>query len=416
LVRFSIASCRALGVTPDKADNIEATRVARWESTVSASGVVLQFSSMVPPTLYGGAELIIGTFGEELQAAGFRVYNRGLKPRGNTDGPGQPIRNIYWPFDERRHGVAQRTLWHAVDTLMLPARSAVEDLVNELRPDVMITHNLGGWGFAPWVVAGQKDIPLVHVVHDYALLCNSRTLWRGGRVCTGVCKPCRPRAHATQRRWPGGQIVVYSRGVLAEHRRRGLPDFDNAVVVDPTAAAQIPQSRRQHRPDTVPPSTLGYLGRLSDAKGVAILLAAIEGSDKRLIAAGEGERNYVGELKGRASEQVQWRGWTEPGVLFDSIDVLVVPSIWLEPFGLVVVEAARAGLPVLIADRPGLIEAAHASGARYSTFLANDVESLREALGRPLSCYRAEPAATAETDIVQVVTRLVSTRRTSGSG
>jgi hypothetical protein len=81
-----------------------------------------------------------------------------------------------------------------------------------------------------------------------------------------------------------------------------------------------------------------------------------------------------------------------------------------------VVEAARADVPVLIADRPGLIEAAHVSGARYAVFLANDVESLRGALNRPLSCYRAELGATAETGIVEIVTRLLSTRRTSWSG
>jgi len=186
-------------------------------------------------------------------------------------------------------------------------------------------------------------------------------------------------------------------------------------VVDPTAAAQIPESKRQHSPNTVPPSTLGYLGRVIDAKGVAILLAAIEGTDKRLIVAGEGERNYLDELKSRASNQVQWRGWTHPEAFFEAIDVLVVPSVWLEPFGLVVVEAARANLPVLIADRPGLIEAAQVSRARYATFLANNVEALREALNRPLSCYRAEPAATAETSIVEIVTRLVRTRRTDWS-
>jgi glycosyltransferase involved in cell wall biosynthesis len=375
---------------------------------VTDSGVVLQFSSMVPPTRYGGAERVVGAWGEELLAAGFQVYNRGLKPRGSADSePGQPISNIYWPFDGRPRGFVQRNVWHAVDTLMLTARSAAEALVNELRPDVVITHSLRGWGLAPWVVAEQKNIPLVHVVHDYSLLCNSATLWRSGRVCDRLCKPCWLRVYATHRRWPGGQIVGVSGGVLAEHRRRGLADFDNAVAVYPTAAAQILHSRRQHRPDSVAPSTLGYLGRLHDSKGIEVLLAATEGGDKRVIVAGEGKRNYVNELKTRSSQQVEWRGWTDPGALFDLIDVLVVPSIWLEPFGLVVVEAAYADVPVLIADRPGLIEAARASGARYATFLANDVESLREALNRPLSSYRAEPELTTAAGIVELVKRLV---------
>ena len=43
--------------------------------------VVLQLSSMVPPARYGGAERVVGSFGQQLEQAGFRVHNRGLKPR-----------------------------------------------------------------------------------------------------------------------------------------------------------------------------------------------------------------------------------------------------------------------------------------------------------------------------------------------
>lgn len=376
--------------------------------------MVLQLSSMVPPTRHGGAERVVSAFAEELTAAGLQVHNSGLKPRGADDSePGMPIRNIYWPFDERRRGGARRTVWHAIDTLMLTARSAVENLVNELQPDVMITHNLRGWGFAPWVIAQRHGIPLVHIVHDYALMCNSSMLWRNSRNCDGVCRLCWPRVHATRQRWPGGQVIGVSASVLAEHRRRGLAGFDEAVVVYPIAAGEISQCSTHQRAEVLPPSTVGYMGRLADAKGIATLLAAIEGGDQRLLVAGEGERNYVSELKTRTSGQVEWRGWTDPESFFGQIDLLVVPSVWLEPFGVVVVEAARAGVPVLIADRPGLVEAARVSGARYATFVGGDVGSLREALNQSLSCYRAEPTATAGDGIADIVTRLLRTRPTS---
>ena len=286
-------------------------------------------------------------------------------------------------------------------------------IVNELRPDVVITHNLRGWGFAPWVVAGELGIPLLHVVHDYGLLCNSTTLWSGG-TCAGVCAPCWPRVRAARQRWPGGQIVGVSAAVLSEHRRRGLEDFEKAVVVHPIAAAQYPHCQGEHTLDGAP-STVGYIGRLSEAKGIDLLVAAVSGGDKRLIAAGQGEPSYVDSLEALAPGQVEWRGWIDPGSFFDAIDVLVVPSVWLEPFGLVVVEAARAGVPVLISDRPGLIEAARASGARHATFAAGNLASLREALDRPLSSYWIQPKSAERTDIVELVTRLVSgTRRTGG--
>jgi glycosyltransferase involved in cell wall biosynthesis len=389
----------------------------RASIAVNQLRVVLQLSSMVPPAHYGGAERVVGSFAHELEHAGFQVHNRGLKPRGR--GPDEtpfseahPISNIFWPFDGRQRGFAQRALWHAVDTFALAARATVEDILDEVRPDVVITHNLRGWGYAPWVVAGERGIPLVHVVHDYSLLCNSTTLWNGGGVCDGICAPCRPRARATRRRWPGGQIVGVSRAVAAEHAIRGLDDFNDVAIVHPLAAAARVGSAREDRAGGVP-STVGYLGRMTDAKGVDVLLGAIEGTDKRLIVAGLGEDSYVDRLKERGPGQVEWRGRADHAEFFDEIDVLVVPSVWLEPFGLVVVEAAHAGVPILIANRPGLVEAARASGARHSTFAPNDVEALRAALDRPLSSYQVDCAAEQPMGIAELVTSVLSERVTS---
>lgn len=378
---------------------------------MTRSSVVVQFSSMDPSARYGGAERVVGSLADQLEQAGFTVHSCGLKPRGSANlGPGHPIDNLYWPFDGRRRGPAQRALWHAVDTFALASKRAVQKIVDDLRPDVVITHNLRGWGLAPWVVAGERGIPLVHVAHDYALICNSSTLWHGG-ACTDVCSACRCRVAMARRRWPGGRVVGVSMAVLFEHQRRGLHDFDCGTVIYPTAAAHDVQPVRRPQ-QTGAPKTVGYMGRISEHKGIEVLLAAVAGGDESLIVAGEGEPRYVERLKARAPEQAEWRGWTDHRSFYEAIDVLVVPSVWLEPFGLVVVEAARAGVPVLIADRPGLIEAARVSGARHVTFAAGDAQALREALDRPLSSYRVEPAKAKQANIIELVRRLASERKT----
>lgn len=375
--------------------------------------VVVQFSSMPPSSRYGGAERVVGAFADELEQAGFRVHNCGLKSRSAEPAePGYPINNIYWPFDGPRRGVARRTLWHAVDTFTLSSRRTVQRIVDELRPDVVITHNLRGWGYAPWVVAGERGLPLVHVVHDYSLVCKASTLWHGG-VSTDICPGCRPRVTMTQRRWPGGQVVGASRAVLSEHvSRLGLKDFDNSIVIHPTAVAHDLQAAT--RPlSTGIPKTIGYLGRLTEHKGVELLVAAIGGSAKKLILAGEGEPEYVERLLAGAGGNVEWRGWTDDHKsFFDAIDVLVVPSLWLDPFPLVVLDGARAGVPVLVADRPGLVEAALFHGARHATFPAGDVEALRQALDRPLSNYQIFPTTIEQADIIDLTTRLASERKT----
>jgi glycosyltransferase involved in cell wall biosynthesis len=377
---------------------------------------VLQLSTMVPPARFGGAERVIAWTTEELERAGMRVHNAGLRNRraATGDDGAHPIPNVFWPFEGPRRGVVRRTAWHAIDSCTLAARRVVERLVDQVRPSVVVTHNLRGWGLAPWVVAGERDLPLVHVVHDYGLICHTSALWRG-EACESLCRPCTVRRRATHRRWPGGSVVGVSRAVLDEHARLGADFVRGGLVIHPGAAATpvtAPHPRRVRREGT--PCTLGYLGRIDDAKGLHVLLAALRGCSQRLLVAGSGEEAYVRSLRAGCGENVRWLGWAEPTALFQQVDVLVVPSLWKEPFGLVVVEAARSGVPVLIADRPGLVEAARWAGARYLTFPAGDIDALRVALVRSTADYRVQPAPERSAHLVDVVRRAAEGRAPAG--
>jgi glycosyltransferase involved in cell wall biosynthesis len=272
-------------------------------------------------------------------------------------------------------------------------------------PGVIITHNLRGWGFAPWIVAAERGIPLVHVVHDYSLLCNSATLWNRC-ACDRVCAPCIPRRDAARRRWPGGQWVGVSQAVLDEHERRGLGEMTrSALVMRPVAAAGVRELRMAPRPSGVP-KTIGYLGRMDDAKGLPLMLLATRTHRGEVLVAGNGDESYVDSLRSMSGPHVRWLGWVEPASFLDRIDVLVVPSAWREPFGLVVVEAARAGVPVLLADQPGLVEAACASGAQFATFRANDSDSLQLELGRDVATYTRSKPLHSATGVVDLIASL----------
>jgi glycosyltransferase involved in cell wall biosynthesis len=57
-----------------------------------------------------------------------------------------------------------------------------------------------------------------------------------------------------------------------------------------------------------------------------------------------------------AGPRVEFLGQVDPHAFFRDLDVLVVPSLWSEPFGLVATEAMAHGVPVLAAARGGLKE------------------------------------------------------------
>jgi spore coat protein SA len=116
---------------------------------------------------------------------------------------------------------------------------------------------------------------------------------------------------------------------------------------------------------------LGFASSLSPHKGLHIALTALHGlkrekrtsiDDLRLLVAGE-QQDGIGqayfEMAHKYNIQLQFTGRLSPQRLreyYCSLDLLLVPSTWAEPFGLVALEALACGTPVLASRAGGLIE------------------------------------------------------------
>lgn len=114
---------------------------------------------------------------------------------------------------------------------------------------------------------------------------------------------------------------------------------------------------------------IGYLGRLTPSKGIGVLCQAIERLNStvtvpeyRLVVAGAPVFASVEEERevSRALENIERYtdrlGWSTPQKLFDTVDMLVVPSQAPESFGLVAAEAMSARVPVIVSDAGALPE------------------------------------------------------------
>jgi glycosyltransferase involved in cell wall biosynthesis len=112
------------------------------------------------------------------------------------------------------------------------------------------------------------------------------------------------------------------------------------------------------------PRRLLFVGRLAYNKGVQNLLRAMARADAgalELTIVGDGY--YRAALERLAAElrlpHVHFTGWLDQPAIADyyqSADLLVVPSLWPEPYGAVIAEAAAFGLPALVSDRGALPE------------------------------------------------------------
>jgi glycogen(starch) synthase len=138
---------------------------------------------------------------------------------------------------------------------------------------------------------------------------------------------------------------------------------------------------------------LVYLGRLVSDKGVDLLLESMaqlrtQGLHPRLTIIGSGPEEIP--LRRLAKErqiedQVDFlgsKGHEEISRLLNAHEVLVVPSQWPEPFGIVALEGLASGCVVVASQAGGLPEVVGRCGV---TFSIRNIEELTECLSRLLT-------------------------------
>ena len=143
---------------------------------------------------------------------------------------------------------------------------------------------------------------------------------------------------------------------------------------------------------------LAYTGRVEWEKGVQTVLAALPRLRRnhpglRLLVAGRG--SYLPRLQDQArqlglGDSTRFLGWVSEEDLRAVVtvsDLAIAPSLY-EPFGLVALEAAALGTPVVVAETGGLAEFA-GGGERARTFRPGDPEDLAEAVEADLAAPEA---------------------------
>jgi glycosyltransferase involved in cell wall biosynthesis len=118
----------------------------------------------------------------------------------------------------------------------------------------------------------------------------------------------------------------------------------------------------RQRPGT--PLRFGVIGSLLPHKGIHMAVAAFQGIDpaRATLQVWGDPRispSYVAELAALASPAVRFEGsFAEErrSEIFAGLDVLIVPSLGLESFGLAAREALAEGVPVLASRRGALAE------------------------------------------------------------
>jgi glycosyltransferase involved in cell wall biosynthesis len=262
------------------------------------------------------------------------------------------------PLAARAGGLGRDRVRPTVDAVLAAALAAGHTLrlarrIRRLRPDVVHTNSLKA-GVIGGLAAKLARVPVVW--HQRELVSDTRM----------------PRTARRALRWLVGAVpdAVVVNSEATRRSLQGSRSDSTATFVVPdcvdgraTPATESPRAGTQSL-------TFGVVGRLAPQKGQREFLVAFATAfaddpsiHARVVGAALfGEDDYAASLRALAvdlgiASRVEFVGFVpDVGPELARLDVLVVPSLVPEGFGLTVVEGMAAGLPVIAPDAGGPAE------------------------------------------------------------
>lgn len=295
-----------------------------------------------------------------------------------------PVRNIYYyyPHAKKHKPAWMRIIWHAIDMFNPFTLWDFNQVLNEIKPDVVNTNTLSGFSTSLFYLVKWKGIKLVHTMRDYYLMCPQSGMYKNGCNCEEICSSCKP--FSIVRRLACKKVDVFlanSQFVLDRHKHHAmLPDTaKHYVQYNMNAAGDMSPVRKR---ELTKPLRFGFIGNINATKGTDILIKAcakLNPEGWTLSVAGTGSDEFMDYVKAIAPPNVSFLGWVSSAAFYKDIDILVCSSTYHDPLPRVIYEAYKSGLPVIASDRGGNPEIIE-HGKTGFTYPADDINVLANIL------------------------------------
>ena len=411
---------------------------------------ILQVSCSYFPDMVGGTEEYVHTLSQGLLAKGHSVFVHYVGSFCERGGPS--LRSREYLFENIPvYAIEKNTFGlHTAELYFDPAektRSSFKEYCNRIAPDIVHFHHFSPTDvIAQMQVAKDRGLPVLLTYHAPMMTCGrADMIYRGERSCRGIieykrCLVCTQARYgvplflawawsnvpvsvavwlstAIDRRGLSSRLATWLQLPYLSKKRidmwkKGLSLVDHFVAVCQWAhdtllengipaqkisvcrhgIQEVPRVKKKVRGDIL---RIGYLGRIHPAKGIEILLKAVQRLPRSLqievslygvVGPDAIDRAYYARLlkKYDKDNRIRWMGLLtaeNKGKVLAGLDVVVIPSIFLETGPLVLLEAWAAGV-VVVGSRLGGIAELIKEGLGGFLFDPGDVKGLANVLLR----------------------------------
>lgn len=268
-------------------------------------------------------------------------------------------RNVYWSYRANDQPAIRKVMWHLIETSNFRMRGIARWIHDELRPDIVHFRNIEDFSPIMFYYLRGLGIKTLQTLNSYTMLEPRGTLYRsslGDRLSMRAYR----NAFIAKRFYSRyvSAVAAVSEATLHEHTARGyyraVPSYvvRTRLPLQPRQIAKVGDSDRLR---------IGFFGSFVETKGIRELIQAFRmaGMPNQELVLGGDDRNEYGavcRLAAAGDSRIQFLGHQSPSNFFPSIHVLVIPSVWKEPYPRVLAEAMSYGCPVIASDRGGTKE------------------------------------------------------------
>ncbi|MHB1274339.1 MAG: glycosyltransferase [Candidatus Humimicrobiaceae bacterium] len=262
----------------------------------------------------------------------------------------------------------------------------IKNLIKASKPNICHMHGISkALSFSIITPFYNYKIPVVYTLHDYSLACPNSGIYNFKKneicrlyesmfYCKCLITDCDKRSYS-QKLWRWLRFFISFKILNLDKKISGFIAVSNYVlnIFKPMIrkGAKIKMIRNPIFNDFNPDinlsdcknpkyekTTFMYIGRLSEEKGIDLILEAIEKVDANLYIFGEGEKSEYIRNRSLAdkTDKIKLFGWQDNQVVESELkkcSALILASKTAETGGIVVLEAAKFCVPSIVPDIGG---------------------------------------------------------------